>query len=363
MPEQAPASGPPPVAVIATATYLAITSICAGYLVYTLWAPHPSIYQIPHAACDGISKPKVSNAFPFPLEVQTATKAEVIGCLFPAETKITVNGNAHASTWEDSGHISVQFSANDLTSAGATTVGLWEKDKEIGYAVFDIRPASFQWSVFWFGPYAINLELQLLLLVIFMGVLASSLYASKSIADYQGQGKFDQRWILYYLIQPFEGGGVAILFYVLIRGGFLTATGGDVKSVNQFGICAIAGLSGAFSDLAFMKFREVFMTMFKPEDNRTGKLAPLKVVTANLPTGRVGAPYTAAVEASDGTPPRRWSVDPQLPTGLTLAADTGAIAGTPTSVMTATKYKFTVTDSAKPPATATAEISLEITAQ
>jgi hypothetical protein len=125
-------------------------------------------------------------------------------------------------------------------------------------------------------------------------------------------------------------------------------------------MCAIAGLAGAFSDIAFMKLREVFQTMFKPQDDRGGKISPLKIVTTTLPSGRVGVAYKSAIEVSDGVPPRKWTVNPQLPAGLLLDPDTGVITGTPTSVSALAKYKFTVKDSSNPAASAIVELTLEI---
>jgi hypothetical protein len=47
--------------------------------------------------------------------------------------------------------------------------------------------------------------------------------------------------------------------YLAIRGSFLAGIGTDVKSMNPFGVCAIAGLAGAFSDTAFIKLRELYV--------------------------------------------------------------------------------------------------------
>jgi len=68
------------------------------------------------------------------------------------------------------------------------------------------------------------------------------------------------------------------------------------------------------------------------------------VATASLPNAARNSPYTATLAASGGTPPYSGSLaSGQLPVGLTLAASTGVISGTPT---TAGVSNFTVQVSA-----------------
>ena len=64
---------------------------------------------------------------------------------------------------------------------------------------------------------------------------------------------------------------------------------------------------------------------------QTGKIGPLEIATGDLPQGTVGQPYRAPLTASGGIPPYTWSIPfGQLPPGLSLNADSGAITGTPT---------------------------------
>jgi hypothetical protein len=71
---------------------------------------------------------------------------------------------------------------------------------------------------------------------------------------------------------------------------------------------------------------------------------PLVIATVSLPAASIGNPYNTTLTATGGTPPYTWSItNGTLPAGLSLAAATGAISGTPTATGTAT---FTIQVSA-----------------
>jgi hypothetical protein len=58
-------------------------------------------------------------------------------------------------------------------------------------------------------------------------------------------------------------------------------------------------------------------------------VAPLEITTSSLLAGLVSEPYSEALSASGGVPPYVWSIQPALPTGLTLDPTTGTVHGTP----------------------------------
>jgi hypothetical protein len=94
-------------------------------------------------------------------------------------------------------------------------------------------------------------------------------------------------------------------------------------------------------------------------------VSPLAVSTTSLPSGVVGSPYNAQLKATGGDGDYTWSVETgALPSGLTLNATTGAIAGTPTAAGISS-VTVAVADPALAPAgqQATAALSIAVTAQ
>ena len=71
--------------------------------------------------------------------------------------------------------------------------------------------------------------------------------------------------------------------------------------------------------------------------------ANLAISSTSITDASVGAPYSAAITATGGTPPLTWRVS-GLPAGLAIDPTTGTIAGTPTSAGAAT-VTATVIDS------------------
>ena len=345
------------------AGYLLFATTLTGYTIFSLWSAQPRVAtgQVPAPDCSGALKPILSGLYPEWVNVGSTSDVLLLGCHFAATTQVKFNGTQHAALFVDSSHIRVTLTGADVAAAGTLVVTLSNGGSDFGSGILKVVPPAVYWQFFWTGPWTISQEVQLLLMVLITGAFGACVYALKSFADYRGVNKLYEPWFTFYIIQPFEGAGIALILYLVVRGGFLGGTSADLNAVNQFGICAIAGLAGAFSDTAWLKLREVFQTLFKPRDDRGGKIAPLKITTSTLPDGVVGTPYKqTTLQASGGTAPLKWSVTPGLPNSLTLDAATGTVSGTPTAALPKAKFTFTVTDTTTPAASSTAELTLEI---
>jgi len=91
-----------------------------------------------------------------------------------------------------------------------------------------------------------------------------------------------------------------------------------------------------------------------------GVVTATQAIASTTLTVNVAATPFTPVTGSGGTTPLAYSVSPGLPTGLSMAAGTGAITGTPNVTSSATTYTVTVTDANS--VTATATFSLTVAA-
>jgi len=128
---------------------------------------------------------------------------------------------------------------DDASATGAAAIWLWGKR-------FFVLP-----------------ETRNLWLAISAGALGSYIHLATSFVDFAGNRRLAKSWIWWYLLRPFIGASLALLVYVGIRAGLITASTSASTALSPYGIAAIAGLTGMFSKQATDKLREVFENFFK----------------------------------------------------------------------------------------------------
>ena len=74
-------------------------------------------------------------------------------------------------------------------------------------------------------------------------------------------------------MQPFLGGALGILTYLVVRAGFINPSSSE--ALNPFGFVAIAGLVGLFTENAFAHLKRVASSVLrdaeKEDDKKGGK--------------------------------------------------------------------------------------------
>jgi hypothetical protein len=112
-----------------------------------------------------------------------------------------------------------------------------------------------------------NPEIRILLLVMISGAIGSSIYAANAFGARVGNSNFSSSWIWWYLLRFPTGIGLALLVYLVIRGGLFAGTFANsetaVSTVNPFGFAALAALTGMFSRQAADKLEEIFEGIFR----------------------------------------------------------------------------------------------------
>jgi hypothetical protein len=115
-------------------------------------------------------------------------------------------------------------------------------------------------------------DIRMLLLVMIAAAIGSSIHAAKVYAFRQGNRNQEDSWVPWYFMRFPTGIGIALIFYLVIRGGVLADQNATVNALNPFGITAISALAGMFSLQASRKLEEIFEGIFRTAPKPPAKL-------------------------------------------------------------------------------------------
>jgi hypothetical protein len=144
-----------------------------------------------------------------------------------------------------------------------------------GYAVVAIWPSDcvnnqcaphtahlFFWSV------PLERAENLLLLVAAMGALGALIHVTSSFADYVGNRQLVLSWVWWLLLRVPIGVALALVFYMLIRGGLIIPNGSTEPQINPYGIAGLAALIGMFAKQATDKLADIFDNLFRSDRDK-----------------------------------------------------------------------------------------------
>ena len=145
-------------------------------------------------------------------------------------------------------------------------------------------------------------ETRLILVVILSGFLGALVYSLRSFFWYTGNRELKWSWLLMYLLVPIVGAMLAVIFYMLLRGGLFSPTT-TVADTSPFGFAAIAALVGMFTNQASEKLRTVFETlMTKPATGRDAStVVPPTITSAAPPSVTAGVDTVLTLKGSGFT--------------------------------------------------------------
>ena len=105
------------------------------------------------------------------------------------------------------------------------------------------------------------------LIMFFSGAIGSSLFNIRAYLKHACELKdVDSIWIVFYLFRPLLGAVLGLLFYFVLRGGFLLITMNEspvaFDNLNIWSLAALGGLIGLFAKNAINRMRELTDTLF-----------------------------------------------------------------------------------------------------
>ncbi|HEX2452567.1 MAG TPA: Ig domain-containing protein [Vicinamibacterales bacterium] len=231
--------------------------------------PSPST---PTEAAAGTAPQLVELAWQTTADAPPTTTILIYGQNFTAASAVRFNRLEVAKFFVSSNLLKAPLSTENVLSQGPMIIDVVNGNVGSNALVLNLSKPRVPLNVFrWWHPY-ITLEVQLFLLVLCAGALGSFIHGLKSLADFIGNRTLTASWFWWYITRPFLGMAMALVFYSLLRGGFLAGTPADARIVNPFGVIAVGALVGMFADKAAQKLAEIFETLFKSADPRSDKL-------------------------------------------------------------------------------------------
>lgn len=198
---------------------------------------------------------------------------------------------------------------------------------------------------------AISSSVRLLLIVVVVGSLGSLIHVVRSFYWYVGNRNLKSSWMPMYFLLPFSGAGLALLFFLIMRG--LSTGQPNIQSTTVDGYAAVAALVGMFSQQALAKLKQIaegfFSTAEKGKDPaisvstpKVANISPAEGPTSGgLPVAIVGTGLTGVTHVTfGGIPATNITVDSD--THVTATAPAHATGNVDVEIATASGQKSSI---------------------
>ncbi len=126
-------------------------------------------------------------------------------------------------------------------------------------AIVDIAGLMWSWP-----RLPLSTETGFLTITLLAGYLGGCVHSLQYLTwAHSGPRSAVKQYFWYLISTPLAGAGIAIIFYVVIRGGLVN----DARALNPFGVLAVSALAGMFARQAVRKLHDIAEALFDPEEN------------------------------------------------------------------------------------------------
>lgn len=191
-------------------------------------------------------------------------------------------------------------------------------------------------------------EERLLLLILLAGMMGGFIHSIRSMYWYIGNRNLVMSWLAMYAALPVVGALMALVFYMVIRGGLFSPQS-SIADTSPFGFTALAALVGMFSTRAAVKLQDIFdMLLTKAEEGKDSSKNPKPTLAKISPaTVTVGSAAFDLTLEGDGFVERSFVFANDTELQKTLEGDSKLIAKVPADlVATAGALKIKVVNPA-----------------
>lgn len=308
--------------------YLIGMSILSSYMLYNLWPPQQRRPLPNQASAQAQANRKPSRTETAATTSNSNTNSSTAGNTNTAASNTSVatnNNQADRSSTTNSNTNTPGTAAAGGTTPSSDVSNRSPEQNDTNTAAEEILP-----TVTLFRGWLVlthSVEVRLLLIALLAGALGSYIHAATSFADYVGNRKLSGNWIWWYLLRPFIGMSLALIFYFVVRGGFISPSAGGTD-MNPFGIAAMAGLVGMFSKNAIDKLNEVFTSLFgsKGDDKRGDKLQSPTVSAIKPIKGPLAGQTSVTITGNGFLPKARVTIGGKPASGVLVSSDGKTIA-------------------------------------
>jgi hypothetical protein len=154
-----------------------------------------------------------------------------------------------------------------------------------------------------------------------------------------------------YILLPFTGGILAMLFYFVVRGGFFSPQS-TIKQTSPFAFAAFASLVGMFSSQAVAKLKEIASTLLSPAQQGKDHISPAPTIVSISPASGPAAGSTSiTVTGTNFTSGAKLTIggtdaaiSSVIPTSITATTPPHAVGKADVEVVNPDSQKSTLSD-------------------